>query len=322
MLWLVFWFALRGQAKKTIAAGLTLIPYLLTPLTFIAPAIAVELLIPLAKLPQPLGGVIDHIASLWLIAALAWLAIRTVFYLRDSILARHGGESNIRARQIRTQIRLAERVAYLVILIVAAAAMLMTFERVRQVGISLLASAGIAGVVVGLAAQKTLGTLFAGIHIAVTQPIRLDDTVIIEGQFGTVEEITLTYAVVRVWDGRRLVVPITYFNEKPFENWTKTATNLIGTVSFFVDYTVPAAGVRAELKRVLDESQFWDKQSWSLDVVNVTEQTQEIRALMSAADSGALWKLRCEVREKILDYLQKNYPDGLPKLRVETKVAE
>ena len=195
--------------------------------------------------------------------------------------------------------------------------MLMTFSAVRQIGVSILASAGILGVVLGFAAQKTLGNLIAGIQIALAQPIRLDDAVVVENEWGWIEEITLTYVVVRIWDLRRLVLPISYFIEKPFQNWTRNSADILGSVFIYADYTVPVEEVRAELGRILKESPHWDKKVNVLQVTDATEHTVKLRALMSAADSPTAWNLRCETREKLLEFLQKKYPQSLPRTRVE-----
>jgi len=193
----------------------------------------------------------------------------------------------------------------------------MTFERVRHLGTTILASAGIIGIVVGMAAQRTIATFIAGLQIAITQPIRVDDVVIVENEWGRIEEITLTYVVVRIWDLRRLVVPITYFIENPFQNWTRVTADILGTVFIYVDYTVPIDSIRAELHRILKSSEFWDGKVCVLQVTNTSERTVELRALMSAADASTAWTLRCQVREKMVDFIQKNYPDALPKLRAE-----
>ena len=200
--------------------------------------------------------------------------------------------------------------------------MLMTFDRVRSLGAAILASAGIFGIVIGVAAQKTIGTFIAGFQIAITQPIRIDDVVVVENEWGRVEEITLTYVVIKIWDQRRLVVPITFFIEKPFQNWTRVSADLLGTVFIYVDYTIPVEAVREELRRILDKSHFWDKKVSGLEVTNTTERTVELRALVSAADSSNLWNLRCEVREKLIAFIQKNYPSSLPKLRAELEKPE
>jgi small-conductance mechanosensitive channel len=204
-----------------------------------------------------------------------------------------------------------------VVCIIALATMLMTFPRIRQLGTTILASAGIIGIVVGMAAQRTIGTFIAGLQIAFTQPIRVDDVVIVENEWGRIEEITLTYVVVKIWDLRRLIVPITYFIEKPFQNWTRVTADILGTVFIYVDHTVPIDAVREELQNILNESELWDKKVCVLQVTNTSERTIELRALVSAADASAAWSLRCEVREKLVNFIRENYPQALPKLRTE-----
>ena len=226
-------------------------------------------------------------------------------------------KDNLKARKIKTQLQVFKRIVIFVVGIIALATMLMTFETVRQLGTNILASAGIIGIIVGVAAQRTLATLLAGIQLAVTQPIRLDDVVIVENEWGRIEEITLTYVVVRIWDLRRLILPITYFIEKPFQNWTRATADILGTVSLYADYTVPIQAVREELHRILQNSELWDRKAWGLQVTNASERTIELRALMSSLDASDAWNLRCDVREKLIEFIRGNYPDSLPKIRAE-----
>lgn len=205
----------------------------------------------------------------------------------------------------------------MIIVMLAVAAMLMTFEGIEQLGKGLLASAGIAGVVIGFAAQRTLGTFVAGMQIAFTQPIRVDDVVIVEGEWGRIEEITLTYVVVKIWDLRRLILPINYFIEKPFQNWTRVSADILGTVFLYVDYTVPLEAIRQELTRLLKDHKLWDGKVNVVQVTNATERTVEVRLLVSAKDAGSAWDLRCDLREKMIDFLQREYPDALPRIRAE-----
>jgi len=193
----------------------------------------------------------------------------------------------------------------------------MTFEKVRQLGTAILASAGIIGIILGFATQKTISTVLAGLQIAITQPIRVDDVVIIENEWGRIEEISLTYVVVRVWDLRRLVVPITYFIEKPFQNWTRVSADILGTVFIYADYTLPVQRLREELHSILRASDLWDGRAWGLQVTGTTERAIELRALMSAQDASSAWDLRCNVREKLLEFIQRNYPESLPRLRAD-----
>jgi small-conductance mechanosensitive channel len=289
------------------------------PIRLMIPLLVVLLVTPVLPIPGQVSPFLRQLTGLVLIVAFAWLGIQTVFVFRDLVLGKYdiSVRDNLRARTIYTQIRVIERVLVVVIVIIAVSSMLMTFDKVRQFGVSILASAGIAGIVLGFAAQRSLATLFAGIQIAFTQPIRIDDVLIVENEWGRVEEITLTYVVVRIWDLRRLVVPITYFIERPFQNWTRVTADLLGTVFLYADYTIPVQEVREELHRVLEGSDLWDKKVWGLQVTNANERTVEMRALMSAPDAPTAWNLRCEVREKLLAFVQEKYPGSLPRVRAE-----
>jgi small-conductance mechanosensitive channel len=196
-------------------------------------------------------------------------------------------------------------------------AALMTIDGVRQYGVSLLASAGVAGIVIGLALQPVLKNLLAGIQLAVTQPIRIDDALLVEGEWGNVEEITATYVVVRIWDWRRLILPLSYFIEKPFQNWTREGSALIGTVMIYLDYIVSVADVRREVENIAKASPLWDRRVVNVQVTDFKDATMEIRILISAATSGRTFDLRCEVREKLIAYLQRTYPQALPRRRME-----
>ncbi len=293
------------------------------PLRLLAPLLALLLVVPSLHLPAGVIEIIHQLLSLGFIAGMAWVVISGIYVLRDLVLDRFSlhEKDNLKARAIYTQVNGLLKVALFVTVVITVASMLMTFESVRQIGVSLLASAGIAGIIIGFAAQKSLSTLFAGIQLAITQPIRIDDVVIIEGEWGQIEEITLTYVVVRIWDLRRLVVPISNFIEKPFQNWTRVTANLLGTVYLYADYSVPVEEVRAQLHRFLQESEHWDGQVWGLQITDSTERTMELRALMSAQDASRAWNLRCEIREKLLTWLQQNYAGSLPRLRTELHSA-
>ena len=259
--------------------------------------------------------------SLVLIATVAWILMRTATLGEALVLARYRLDvaDNLHARKIHTQIRFIKRIFFILVVVVAAASMLMVFERLRQMGASLLASAGIVGMVIGLAAQRSIANLLVGLQIAFTQPIRLDDVVIVENEWGRIEEITSTYAVVRLWDLRRLIVPLTYFTEKPFQNWTRVSADLLGTVFLYVDYAVRVEAVRSELHEILKQSKLWDGKVWNLQVTDSKPQGMELRALMSAANASAAWDLRCQVRERLVTFLQERYPESFPKLRAELK---
>lgn len=263
--------------------------------------------------------VTGQVFALVLTGLIAWLLIRIVYFLEGCILSRFdvNVKNNLQARKVHTQLKVFKRIVIIVVFVLAFGTMLMTFERIRQLGTMIIASAGIAGIVIGLAAQKTITTFIAGLQIAILQPIRVDDVVIVEGEWGRIEEITLTYVVVRIWDLRRLIVPITYFIEKPFQNWTRISADILGTVFLYTDYTVPVDALREELQRILEASDYWDRKVCVLQVTNTTERSMELRALMSSGDASTAWNLRCEVREKLVDFVRREYPDALPKVRAE-----
>ncbi len=281
--------------------------------------LAVRIAVPLLSLSDNVAEPVQHLLALALIALFSALLIKLTYVFDDYVLHRFNvaEKDNLKARKVHTQLNVLKRIFTVLVILIALATMLMTFERIRSLGTALLASAGVVGIVVGMAAQKTIGTFIAGLQIGITQPIRIDDVVIVEGEWGRIEEVTLTYVVVRIWDLRRLVVPITYFIEKPFQNWTRVSADLLGTVFLYVDYTVPVDSIREELKRLLENSTEWDKKVCVVQITNTTERTVEMRALMSAADASTLWTLRCEIREKLIEFIKDKYPSALPKLRAE-----
>ena len=291
------------------------------PLQWTIVVFVIRLALPagLPEEPEKIRADVNHILSIFLIATVSWLLIKTVYVLEDYVVDSFAVDvkDNLRARKIHTQLRVLKRLVIIVVSIIALATVLMTFPKVRQLGTTILASAGIIGIVVGMAAQRTIGTFIAGLQIAFTQPIRVDDVVIVENEWGRIEEITLTYVVVKIWDLRRLIVPITYFIEKPFQNWTRVTADILGTVYIYVDYTVSIDSVREELHRILKKSELWDGKVCVLQVTNTSERTVELRALMSAADASTAWSLRCEVREKLIDFIKTKNPQALPKLRAE-----
>lgn len=281
------------------------------------PLLAIMLGAPTLTLSPGLARILEHVTSMLLIGVVAFVLVRIVDATAVFLLRQHrpGAADNVHARAIQTQVVVLRKVAKTMIAVFTVAAMLMVFESVRHFGASILASAGIAGIIVGFAAQRSIATLLAGFQIALTQPIRLDDLVVINGQSGRVEDITLTYVVVRLWDRRRLVLPINYFIEQPFENWTRSSPDLLGTVFLHVDYTAPFEALREEAKRILLASPFWDGKVGEFHVTDAKEQTVEIRVLVSGADSGQTFNLRCEVREKLLAFVRQHYPRSLPRTR-------
>ncbi|MGC9325827.1 MAG: mechanosensitive ion channel family protein [Desulfomonilia bacterium] len=298
---------------------LTIIRRLKEPIRWVILIVALAAFVPFFKIPDGIREPATNIIASLFIAVIAWLIMRIVLVVGDHVLKQYELEvtDNLQARKIHTQVQYLSRIINIVIAIVAVAVILMRFEGVQEFGTSILASAGIAGIVIGLAAQKTIGTVFAGIQIAWTQPIRIDDVVIVENEWGRIEEITMTYVVVRIWDQRRIILPITYFVENPFQNWTRVSAELLGTVYLYVDYSVDVDSLREELTRIARASDLWDKRVCVLQVTNTTEKTMEVRALVSAADSSNAWGLRCEVREKLLAFIQRQYPRALPRFRTE-----
>lgn len=262
-------------------------------------------------------GLVDHINSLLVTATVTWLGIRCIGGIAQAVQARHpvNVTDNLQARAIATQTRVISRMLMFVILLIGASAILMTFPGVRQIGVSLLASAGVAGLVAGIAAKPVLGNLIAGLQIALTQPMRIDDVVVIEGEWGRIEEITGTYVVVNIWDQRRLVVPLQWFIEHPFQNWTRTSAEIIGTVFLWLDYRMPLEPLRQELEHICGSTPLWDKRLCLMQVTDTSERSMQLRMLVSSQDSSANWDLRCLVRERMIAFVQRDYPQYLPLVR-------
>ena len=262
---------------------------------------------------------VSQFITVAIIFCITWLLIKGINLSREMVLRHYDMDEkdNLKARRVYTQFRVLEKILIFIVILIASAIALMTFEGIRRIGISLFASAGVAGIIIGFAAQKLISSILAGFQLAITQPIRIEDVVIVEGEWGWIEEINLTYVVVRIWDKRRLVVPTTYFIEKPFQNWTRVSADILGTVFIYTDYQVPIDKLREEFTRILEGSDLWDGKVNVMQVTNATEKTMEIRALMSTADSPTGWDLRVLVREKLISYLQENYPGSLPKVRLE-----
>ena len=281
------------------------------------PLLALILGAPALSVSPALAEVVRNATSLLLIGVVAFVLFQVVDAAAAFVLRPHRLDvtDNLQARAIHTQVLVLKKVALTVIGVFTLASMLMVFESVRQFGASILASAGVAGIVVGLAAQRSIATLLAGFQIALTQPIRVDDVVIVENEWGRIEDITLTYVVIRVWDQRRLIVPMTHFIEQPFQNWTRSSSDILCTVMLYLDYSVPVASLRVELTRILQQSRFWDGRVNVLQVTDSKEHTLEVRALASAADASLAWDLRCEVREQLVAFVQRNYPESLPRIR-------
>ncbi len=288
-------------------------------LFLIATWIAVSLTLPEPTWRQP----INQIFTILVIGASAWLLGAIVRLLFDRVQRRYDitADDNRVARRIQTQLTIVRRLATVVIGVLALAAMLLTFPGAQAAGASLLASAGLVSVVAGLAAQSSLANVFAGMQLAFSDAIRIDDVVIVEGEFGRIEEITLTYVVVGIWDQRRMVLPSTYFTTTPFENWTRESAELMGTIDLDVDWRVDLDAMRLELTRIVEESPLWDGRVANIVATDATGGSVRVRPLVSARDAGALWDLRCHVREKLVAWVRRSQPEALPIQRVELPAA-
>ena len=324
VLWLAFRAVLaiekqmRQWADRTGSLlGKVIIPIAGHTFRMAVPLLAIILLLPLLRLPDEWTWVTQKGFGILLIVAFSVLIVRGINAVQTALLSRHRLDvpDNLSARKIFTQVSVIRKIIVTTVVIIATGSILMLFDPVRQFGTSILASAGIAGIVIGFAAQKTLGNVLAGIQIALTQPILIDDIVMVEGEFGQIEEITLTYVTVRTWDLRRLVVPITHFVEKPFQNWSRVSTELLGTVILYLDYQAPMGELRKELKRLVENNPKWDKRVCGLQVTDTKEHVIEVRALVSGSDPGKLGDLRAEIREGLIIFLVRNYPESLPRSR-------
>jgi len=319
--YIIFWIAGNLAAKTESIIDNALVTHLKRPARAILPLLALTLALPEAPLGQEAVYDLEKFITLCLIASFAWGVTAFTGVIRDVVSEKYRVDvpDNLAARAMATRINMLHRIIVVLVAGFAVSAMLMSFPSLRHLGTTMLASAGVAGIVIGMAARPALSNLIAGVQLAFTQPIRIDDVVIVEGEWGWIEEIRMTYVVVRIWDLRRLVLPLSYFIEKPFQNWTRVTADLLGTVFLYVDYTVPVEEVRQELKRILEATEMWDGKVWGLQVTDTTEHTVQLRALMSASNSGTAWNLRCHVREKLITFLQASYPQSLPRTRGEIK---
>jgi small-conductance mechanosensitive channel len=317
---IIYYFRSKSfDQKKRAHVGGLVAKHLKGPTRFILPLLAIVLVLQVVPLPENWRAAVQHIVQLGVIGSIGWGFASLARFITELIDSQYTEDSfeDIAVRRIHTQAQVIERIVVVLIAVVTFAAMLMTFPSVRQLGTSMLASAGLAGLVAGIAARSTLSSLIAGLQVAVTQPIRIGDSVVVEGEWGWIEKITTTYVVVRIWDLRRLILPLTYFIEKPFQNWTHTSSDLLGTVMLYADYTLPVEEVRQELHRILVSTEMWDGRVWALQVTDLTDQAIQIRALMSAPNASKAFDLRCHVRENLIKFLQEQYPQCLPRRRGE-----
>jgi small-conductance mechanosensitive channel len=296
----------------------TLLERIKPPIIFLIPLLGLRAYFASADDDFRFIDIARHINSLFIIAVITWLGLRVLAVGQDIIIQRNpmNTTDNLAARRIQTQTKVLVQTLGFFIILFGISAMLMTFPNARQFGTSLLASAGLAGLAVGFAAKPVLGNLIAGLQIAITQPIRLDDVVIVEGEWGRIEEITGTYVVIKIWDDRRLIVPLQYFIENPFQNWTRKTSDLIGSIFLWVDYSMPLEPLRKELENLCKQSpNLWDGKVSVLQVTEATEKAMQLRILVSSKDSSSNWDLRCFIREKLINYISLHNPESLPQLR-------
>jgi small-conductance mechanosensitive channel len=324
LLWLVF-RAIRAVEKRMrlwaertrSLPGKIVVPIVGQSLRLSVPLLGIILLLPLLKLPENWTWVTQKGVGILFIVTFSFLIVHGINAMQAALLSQQRLDlpDNLSARRIYTQVSVIRKIIITAVVIIATGSVLMLFDPVRQFGTSILASAGIAGIVIGFAAQRTLGNVLAGIQIALTQPLLIDDIVVVEGEFGQIEEITLTYVTVRTWDLRRLILPITYFVEKPFQNWSRVSTDLLGAVVLYLDYQAPIGELRKELKRLVENNPNWDRKVCGLQVTDTKQTTIEVRALVSSTDPGKVSDLRCEVREGLIEFLCRNHPESLPRQR-------
>ena len=313
----LFAFLERAFSKKNEGVVAALLRRAGPPSGFAFPLLAALIAIPELTFPPDVDAVLVKMTAVATVIAGAWAIIAAIGLYADLTKGKYklDVEDNLRARQVETRIDILGRTAVIVVVIIAFALAAMAFPSVRALGTTLLASAGVAGIVLGIAARPLFENLIAGVQLALAQPIRIDDVVIVEGEYGHIEQIASTFVVVRLWDQRRMVLPLTYFIEKPFQNWTRTGSALLGTVFLYVDYSVPLEPLRAELPKMLESEPKWDGAVQAIQVTDAKETTIELRILVSARNSADLFDLRCNVRERMIAFLQQNHPTALPTTR-------
>lgn len=287
------------------------------PFSYFLPLLTFNFLLPLMKMKSSLSPVVNKSVEILLAISFANVLIGVVKVFEDYVYHTFDIDKadNLKERKIRTQLQFIRRLAVSLIIILTVCVILLSFNNLRKIGTGLLTGVGVGGIIIGFAAQKSLGNFLAGFQIAFTQPLRIDDVLIVEGEWGRVEEITLTYVVVNIWDQRRLILPINYFIEKPFQNWTRNTADILGTVFLYLDFTIPLDVLREEFSRLLEKDPLWDRRVKVMQVTNLSEKTMEIRALMSARNSGNAFDLRCNVREGLITFVRQHYPQCFPLMR-------
>jgi small-conductance mechanosensitive channel len=313
-------FRIYAQRKDTDYSILRSIIVNLGPaVAYFIPLFLLNLFSPLMRMNKLYYQPLDKTIEILLTISFAGLLARSVRILENYIYHTYdlNKVDNLKERKVRTQIQFIRKIIVVTIIFLTIAIILLSFESMRKIGTGLLTGVGIGGIIVGFAAQNSLGNLLAGFQIAFTQPIRIDDVLVVEGEWGRVEEITLTYVVLKIWDERRLILPINYFIQKPFQNWTRTSADILGTVFLYMDHTVPIDAIREEFERLIVKSNLWDKRVKVVQVTDVREHTIEIRVLMSSSTSSNAFDLRCYIRENLITFIQKNFPGSLPRSRNE-----
>ena len=323
LVYAVVYAILRRLARANSVASVV-VDYTAHPAKLVLPLLALKLALPAALEGLRHAEMVNELVAILLTLSITWLVMRSIAGVGEAIVKLNPTDTsdNIHARHIQTQTRVLARTLMFFVLLIGLASALMILPGMRQIGGSLLASAGVAGIAAGIAARPVLGNLIAGLQIALTQPIRIDDVVIMENEWGRIEEITSTYVVVKIWDERRLIVPLQWVIENPFQNWTRSTSQLLGTVLLWLDYRLPLAPLRDELMRVCKSAPEWDQRVSMIQVVDSNEHGMQIRALISAADASRRWDLSCRVREALIDFVQREYPECLPRARAEVGRAE
>jgi len=304
--------------KPAFSFSRSLLSRLSKPFSYFLPLLAFNFLLPLMRMRSDIAQFLNKATEILLAISFANVLIALIKVFEDYVYHTFDIDKadNLKERKIRTQLQFIRRLAVSLVIVLTICAILLSFNNLRKIGTGLLTGVGVGGIIIGFAAQKSLGNFLAGFQIAFTQPLRIDDVLVVEGEWGRVEEITLSYVVLKIWDQRRLILPINYFVEKPFQNWTRNTSDILGTVFLYLDYTVPLQPLRTELTRLLENNPLWDKRINLMQVTNASERTIEVRALMSAASSGNAFDLRCDVREGLIKFIQENYPQSLPTTRI------
>jgi small-conductance mechanosensitive channel len=318
---IIYYILMRWAARRASMTVERIVDHTYRPVAYILPLTFIQIAltsIVFREAHPTWRDAIFHIAQVLMIFGIAWMAVALIQLGTDILMARHRLDvtDNLLARQLETRIRILTQITTMVVGLVALAIALMTFPAIRAVGTGLLASAGAAGLVVGIAARPLFENVIAGIQLAFTQPIRLDDVVVVQGYYGRIEEIRSTYVVLNVWDLRRLVIPLSWFIENPFENWTHATANLIGEVHLITDWTLDVDRLRAAVPEMLKGTDLWDGRVQNCQVVDADDRGMDVRVLVSARNSGDLWDLRCLMRERMIAYLREHQPNAFPRMRL------